>query len=685
MWIVLLDHSGSMGDPFEEAGEPSRRTRLVDAETKLEAATQVLRDELAELGETDPTLPIAIFGFNNQARLLYAGAVADLPSIDRALSDIRPEDGTDIGAALNAAADHKQAAPDTGVSQIMLISDGKSDRPSATTAARRCRANGLALWMLLIDPTEEGKAFARDVVRAVGGTYQPVTGTTSLREAAKEVAVARAADQARAEEYLEAASREAQRVHEANADRERVTFTAGYPGTVATAADYLLRVYLHLDSQLDEVQERLTLAADALGIYPRRGDAVPNQSIPIGTHLEVTPRIERIGVNPLRQEVTWTGQLEELSFRIFYAGPPDPTRPCSGFIDIEASGLLLAQIPVSIHVEAGRPEVQRRSAEMIRRVFASYSHDDERVVRACKEAYRGLGIQLFVDKDDILSGDRWRDVIRRAISSHDLFQLFWSRRAADSDEVANEWRLATEIGPARTVDFIRPVYWERPMPEPPAELSRLHFAPLDVNLLQLHTRASDALSHREPAPRPTQLEASFPVIDTVGSDPEPVGRLQRDMACVVPFLEDTVGVRYFPPVTFLVEEHTVVAARHVLTTDTPADAEGVEGVPDSALRLLQSLALAFHVGKLTDGLGWDERAAFYDAGEGQARVDYDHIAHMAEYLFSGPVSAYLDGTDALASERQSLRDLLESVAAGAYGRDAVTFTRYTLTTASPDE
>ena len=73
-------------------------------------------------------------------------------------------------------ADFKAALTDSALTQLVLISDGKSDRVKAMAAARRCLEQHLALSMLLIDPTEEGKAFARDVVRGVGGTYQPEPG-----------------------------------------------------------------------------------------------------------------------------------------------------------------------------------------------------------------------------------------------------------------------------------------------------------------------------------------------------------------------------------------------------------------------------------------------------------------------------------------------------------------------------
>jgi hypothetical protein len=62
------------------------------------------------------------------------------------------------------------------------------------------------------------------------------------------------------------------------------------------------------------------------------------------------------------------------------------------------------------------------------------------------------------------------------ISDADVFQLFWSWNAMASPMVHKEWQYALDLG--RT-HFVRPVYWEEPLPEqpglPPEELRSLHF------------------------------------------------------------------------------------------------------------------------------------------------------------------------------------------------------------------
>ncbi len=665
-----------MGDPFEQTSEaPTRRTRVSDAEIKLDAAREVLREEVRELQQTDPVMRLTIFAFTEQVALIYDGPVGDLQAIDRALNVLRPEDGTDIAAALNAAADHQVRHTSRGLTHLMLISDGQSDRVAAMAAARRCLERNIALSMLLIDPTAEGKAFALDVVRGVGGTYQPVVSRADLRAATKTLSETRASDAARADEYLASATREAEHIAADVSDRERVQFTVGYPGRVARTHDYLLRVYLHLESETNEALALLDQAVDEFGARPRKTDAESNQRIPIGTRLEVTPRIHLIGVTPPQRQIAWLGSLEEASFRIHYAGSEQVPEPCSGFIDVAASGLLVARVPVSITVEGGDAHIERRTVEMISRVFASYSHRDEAIVRACKAAYRALGVQLFIDKDDLVSGQKWRPVLRQSIAGYDLFQLYWSQAASESTEVANEWKLAREISPQRAVDFIRPLYWSEPMPQPPNELSDLHFDRLDLTTLNVQKTVTAAI----PAAPLQRLEAAFPIIDTVESDPAWIRFLQDRMREIVPFLENLVSVRYFPPITFLVDEHIVRTIRTQLTVDgAAADDDPSEYV----IAILQALALAFHVGKLvSEHTEWNPRAAFFDVLSDEARADYDHVVHMTESVFAGPVKDHLAGKDILKGARKSL----EQVIAEASLWDAASIIEKTLAVAAPEE
>jgi len=67
----------------------------------------------------------------------------------------------------------------------------------------------------------------------------------------------------------------------------------------------------------------------------------------------------------------------------------------------------------------------------------------------------------------------------------DIFQLCWSSAARTSPFVEREWRHALSKG---RPGFIRPTYWEEPMPPPPPELAYIHFAHLEIGWRRLRRR-----------------------------------------------------------------------------------------------------------------------------------------------------------------------------------------------------
>jgi hypothetical protein len=86
-------------------------------------------------------------------------------------------------------------------------------------------------------------------------------------------------------------------------------------------------------------------------------------------------------------------------------------------------------------------------------------------------------MSVLRDIDTLRSGERWQERLYGMIDDADIFQLYWSPAASASPFVEREWRHA--LGLARPA-FIRPVYWQDPMPSPPDELGDLHFARLSL-------------------------------------------------------------------------------------------------------------------------------------------------------------------------------------------------------------
>jgi hypothetical protein len=163
-------------------------------------------------------------------------------------------------------------------------------------------------------------------------------------------------------------------------------------------------------------------------------------------------------------------------------------RPLAGRVAFYVGPVLVGEVPISVYVCADESGVDRSgslwereaplaqaTAEPYRSVFVSYSHKDGAIVDGLEKAYTALGDTYLRDVRTLRSGEQWNRALLGMIDKADIFQLCWSNNARASRYVEQEWRYALGLARPR---FIRPVYWEDPMPEPPAELSDIHFAHL---------------------------------------------------------------------------------------------------------------------------------------------------------------------------------------------------------------
>ena len=115
-------------------------------------------------------------------------------------------------------------------------------------------------------------------------------------------------------------------------------------------------------------------------------------------------------------------------------------------------------------------------------VFISYSRKDTKVARACKIAYEALGLDVFLDEDDLMSGQYWQDELYRRIKRAKIFQIYWSKNYSQSTNCEREWKYA--LTQKKGEGFIRPVFWKKPLsPKPPKELNKFNFKYVDRKAL----------------------------------------------------------------------------------------------------------------------------------------------------------------------------------------------------------
>lgn len=265
---------------------------------------------------------------------------------------------------------------------------------------------------------------------------------------------------------------------------EPVQFTVYHPEELVPERWAKLLAYVHLAGARDAVErdrERL-LAAEPGEHRARSEDAV----VPIRREslIRVVPELPGCRFNPPEASVLWLEDFHGVEFRVqahpgvagFAAG-----RAVNGRVSFYVESLLVGEVPIwALIAEGGGAGAPREtpldrsgSARAYDRVFASYSHRDGEIVEALGRAYRALGMEFLRDVEALRSGEQWNPRLLELIEGADVFQLYWSDHASRSRYVEQEWRHALAQGRER---FVRPVYWRRPMPQPPRELGAIHFA-----------------------------------------------------------------------------------------------------------------------------------------------------------------------------------------------------------------
>src|SRR5437870_3585414 len=133
MWVVLLDHSGSMGETFRGTDAFAGRGVQSKGGTKLEEARQALYERVRGL---DPSEKVAVVAFTSKPTLMFQGVAGQTIELRHALDTLEATNGTSIAAAFDAATEFL-APLGTTSSRVLLISDCKSELAPAVASVNR--------------------------------------------------------------------------------------------------------------------------------------------------------------------------------------------------------------------------------------------------------------------------------------------------------------------------------------------------------------------------------------------------------------------------------------------------------------------------------------------------------------------------------------------------------------------
>src|SRR5205085_341173 len=276
---------------------------------------------------------------------------------------------------------------------------------------------------------------------------------------------------------------------EAEADREKplytdenVQFTVYRPEMIAPLNWYTLLAFAHLSKRRPDappdapepITEVKRIAERVLADQPAKYEPLKQDSlyaVPHKGEITFVPMIEGFEFNPPSQSFFWQKSVHKVEFEMRATAQLDG-HTARGRLTVFLGSIILADVPLAIRVDSAQGEIAKTqpvvpaSATPYRKIFASYSHRDREIVEQIEHHIQALGDKYLRDVTELRSGQDWQRWMKDAISEADVFQLFWSHNAMRSAYVREEWEYALAL--ARP-NFVRPIYWETPLPESPTE------------------------------------------------------------------------------------------------------------------------------------------------------------------------------------------------------------------------
>lgn len=208
------------------------------------------------------------------------------------------------------------------------------------------------------------------------------------------------------------------------------------PSEIKRKAHMLVQVYLHLFEETEQVK---ALAIESQKNAIRR-DYVPLQcKINKGDRVDITLNI--YGETLLAAEtksVIWQGHFTKCSFDYFVPMNMDVEELCCVTL-MTINGIPIGESKFITNI-VERPQILNTEiiSHRYTKVFISYAHKDEWKVKSFHEGLKLMGVEHFFDRAYLKAGDIYPQVIQDYINSADLFVLFWSENALNSEYVEKE-------------------------------------------------------------------------------------------------------------------------------------------------------------------------------------------------------------------------------------------------------
>ncbi len=263
--------------------------------------------------------------------------------------------------------------------------------------------------------------------------------------------------------------------------QKKVFFTAYHPIKGNTKDWLTLLVYAHTSSLLAKVRRDVEKFNDPTK-SPKETTSQSFTKITQGTELTIVPSCKGVTFNPERIRFKWMESLHRVDFR-FKADKSLSDDAAKGQITIYVGPVIIGILKFAMVFDdkKNKPVEHEERAKMYGKddVFISYSRKDAKVARAFKTILSAAGLDVFLDVDNLRSGQLWKNELLHRIERAGIFQMFWSENYSQSENCEMEWRHA--LKQRKSEGYIRPVFWKIPLsPNPPNELSKFNFEYIEL-------------------------------------------------------------------------------------------------------------------------------------------------------------------------------------------------------------
>lgn len=266
---------------------------------------------------------------------------------------------------------------------------------------------------------------------------------------------------------------------------DRVYFSVTSPPKVAPGSLFIVDLWAHLFHQRQEVIQRAREARPdgEVGITSKGPVLLAR-----GHVLTVNLKMEGLTVQNPEDVILWEGEIGNATFSVLVPETAKEGRTV-GIAKISLDGLQIARVDFEIYISkfSEKHNYMPGQENHYNNAFASYASPDRDAVLARIQGIQTAIPQLniFLDVMSLRSGQFWEEELWKVIPASDIFYLFWSGHARESEWVEKEWHCALKT---RGIDFIHPVPLVSPeQVPPPPELASKHFCDWTLAFMRSQT------------------------------------------------------------------------------------------------------------------------------------------------------------------------------------------------------